>query len=70
LLQALLEPIVKLREFEGNGQNFERMALLEEAKSMPWGAIFNYYCASKGVIVGDAYIADIQKYEQDITSKR
>ena len=70
LLQALLEPIVKLREFEAKGQNFERMALLEEAKSMPWGAIFNYYCALKGVIVGDAYIADIQKYEQDVTSKR
>ena len=46
------------------------MALLEEAKSMPWGAVYNYYCATKGVIVGDAYIADIQKYENEVTSKR
>ena len=69
-LQAFLEPIAKLRAFEANGQNFERMALLEEAKSMPWGAIYNYYCAKKGVIVGDAYIADIQQYEKDVTSKR
>ena len=70
LLQALLEPIAKLREYEAKGQNFERMALLEEAKSMPWGAIYNYYCANKGVIVGDSYIADIQQYEKEVTSKR
>lgn len=70
LLQALLEPIAKLREYESNGQNFERMALLEEAKSMPWGAVYNYYCAQKGVIVGEAYIADIQKYEKEVTLKR
>jgi len=70
LLQALLEPLATLREFEANGQFFERLALLEEAKSMPWGAIYNYYCAQKNVIVGEAYIADIQQYENDVTSKR
>jgi L-rhamnose isomerase len=70
LLQALLEPIAQLREFEANGQYFERMALLEEAKSMPWGAVYNYYCSQKNVIVGDAYISDIQNYEIQVTSKR
>lgn len=70
LLQALLEPIAKLREFESKGQNFERLALLEEGKSLPWGAVYDYYCASKGVPVGNAYIAEVQKYEQDVTSKR
>ncbi len=70
LVQALLEPLAKLREYEAKGQNFERMALLEEAKSMPWGDVYNYYCAQKGVIVGESYIADIQKYEQEVTLKR
>lgn len=70
LLQALLEPIAQLREFETKGQNFERLALLEEAKSLPWAAVFDYYCMKKGVIAGEAYIADIQQYEKDITSKR
>lgn len=70
LLQALLEPIARLREYEANGQYFERMALLEEAKSMAWGAVYDYYCASKEVIVGESYIADIQAYEQNVTSKR
>ena len=70
LLQALLEPIDQLRAFEANGQNFERLALLEELKSMPWAAIYNYYCAKQGVTAGDAYIPEIQQYEKDITSKR
>ena len=70
LVQALLEPLAKLREYEAKGQNFERMALLEEAKSMPWGDVYNYYCTQKGVIVGESYIADIQKYEQEVTLKR
>ena len=70
LLQALLEPIAQLRTFEANGQNFERLALLEEAKSLPWAAVYDKYCQSKGVIAGEAYIANIQKYEVDVTSKR
>jgi L-rhamnose isomerase len=69
-LQALLEPITQLREFEANGMNFERLALLEEAKSFPWAAVFDYYCLNKGVVVGEAYIADIQQYEKEVTSKR
>ncbi len=70
LLQALLEPIAQLRTFEANGQNFERLALLEEAKSLPWAAVYDKYCQRKTVLAGEAYIADIQKYEVDVTSKR
>jgi L-rhamnose isomerase len=69
-MQALLEPIAQLRQFESKGQNFERLALLEEAKSLPWAAVFDYYCMKKGVIAGEAYIADIQQYEKAVTSKR
>lgn len=70
LLQALLEPIARLREYEANGQHFERMALLEEAKSLPWAAVYDYYCMQKGVPAGDAYIASIQEYEKEVTIKR
>ena len=69
-LLALLEPIEKLRAYEANGQNFERMALLEEMKSLPWGDVYNYYCLKKGVTAGEVYIADIQKYEKEVTLKR
>jgi len=69
-LEALLEPIAQLREYEAKGQNFERLALLEEAKSLPWAAVYNYYCLKKGVVAGEAYIADIQQYEKEVTIKR
>jgi len=69
-LQALLEPIAQLRTFEANGQNFERLALLEEAKSLPWAAVYDQYCLKKGVLAGEGYIADIQQYEKEVTSKR
>lgn len=70
LLQALLEPITQLRQYEVNGQHFERMALLEEAKALPWAAVYDYYCMQKGVPAGDTYIANIQQYEQEVTIKR
>ena len=69
-LQALLEPIGKLREYEANGQYFERLALLEEAKGLPWNAVWDYFCLKNNVAVGEDYISEIQKYEKDVTSKR
>lgn len=70
LLQALLEPLATLREYEDNGQNFERLALLEEAKSLPFGAVYDYFNLKNGVPVGEAFIPEVQQYEKDVTSKR
>jgi L-rhamnose isomerase len=69
-LLALLEPIEKLREYEAKGQNFERLALLEEAKSLPWGSVWDYFCLKNNVIPGEDYIAEIQKYEKEALLKR
>lgn len=70
LLQALLEPTEKLREFEKQDKNFERMAYLEELKAMPWSDIYNYICQQNNVPVGEDYIKEIQEYEDKVTSKR
>ena len=69
-LQGLLEPIGKLREYEANEQYFERLALLEEAKSLPWNAVWDYFCLKNNIAVGEDYIGEIQQYEKDVTSKR
>ncbi|HNW58898.1 MAG TPA: L-rhamnose isomerase [bacterium] len=69
-LQALLEPIERLREFEAHGQNFERLALLEESKALPWAAVYAYYCASQGVVAGTALIDAVQRYEHEVLSRR
>ena len=70
ILSALLEPLAKLREYEANGQLFERLALLEEAKTLPMGAVFDYFNMKNGVPVGEDFIAEIQGYERNVTSKR
>lgn len=69
-LQALLEPISQLRKFEENGQYFERLALLEESKNLPWNAVWDYFCLKNNVPVGEDYIGEIQQYEKEVTSKR
>ena len=70
LLQALLEPYAKLVSYEANGQLFQRLALQEEAKSLPWNAVWDMFCLKNNVPVGEDYIKDIEKYEAEITSKR
>ena len=67
---ALLEPIALLRQYEDEGKYFQRLALQEEAKSLPWGAVWDMYCLQSGVPVGESYIAEIEKYESDVTSRR
>ena len=70
ILSALLEPLAKLREYEAAGKGFERLALLEEAKTLPFGAVFDYFNYKNGVPVGEEYIPVIEQYEKDVTSKR
>ncbi len=69
-LQGLLEPLAKLREYEAKGQYFERLALLEEAKGLPWNAVWDYFCLKNNIAVGEDYIGEIQQYEKNVTSKR
>ncbi len=69
-LIALLEPTAKLVELEENGKYFERLAMLEELKTMPFSAVWDYYCLIEDVPVAMDYIAEIQQYERDALSKR
>ena len=69
-LIALLEPTKTLVELEEDEKYFERLATLEELKTMPFGAVWDYYCLKEDVPVGADYIAEIQQYERDVLSKR
>jgi L-rhamnose isomerase len=69
-LQALLEPIKILRDYEAKEQYFERLALLEEAKALPWNIVWDYFCLKNNIAVGEEYISEIQQYEKDVLSKR
>src|SRR6266478_5900732 len=69
LLFALLEPPA-IRGAEIAGDNTARLALQEEAKTLPFGAVWDFYCDSKSVPVGDAWLPIIKKYEKDVLLAR
>jgi L-rhamnose isomerase len=70
LLLALLEPANTLKAAELAGDYTTRLVLLEEQKSLPWAAVWDYYCEQKGVPVGDAWLKTIRQYETDVLFKR
>jgi L-rhamnose isomerase len=67
---ALLEPTKTMIQLEEQGKNFERLAMMEELKTMPFSAVWDYYCLQEGVPAGLDYIAEIQKYETEVLNKR
>lgn len=69
LLIALLEPAA-LKEAEASGDLTTRLALMEELKGMPWGAVWDQYCEKQGVPVGTAWLAETKRYENAMLSKR
>jgi len=70
LLTALLEPIDHLRRLENAGDYTARLAMLEELKTMPFGAVWDYYCLTQDVPVGATWMDEIRQYETDVLSKR
>lgn len=70
LLMALLEPHKKLVEYEEGGTYFARLAFLEQLKSMPFGSVWDYYCAEKNAPLESEIISTVLKYENDVLSKR
>jgi L-rhamnose isomerase len=69
LLIALLEPAA-LKEAEASGDLTTRLALMEELKGMPWGAVWDEYCARQDVPVGSAWLTETKKYEADVLARR
>jgi L-rhamnose isomerase len=69
LLMALLEPDA-VRDAEKSGDYTSRLALLEETKSLPWGAVWDAYCESQNVPVGTAWLSEVKQYENTVLSKR
>jgi L-rhamnose isomerase len=70
LLLALLEPAEKLRRAELAGDFTRRLAVLEEIKTLPFGAVWDYYCLKSNVPPGDAWLKEIEAYEARVTSLR
>jgi len=70
LLFAMLEPIDTLRTAENKMDYTQRLALFEELKTMPWPAVWDYYCMKQDVPVGIVWLDQLKKYERDVLSNR
>ncbi|MBL7201798.1 MAG: L-rhamnose isomerase [Anaerolineae bacterium] len=70
LLMALLEPLDQLKEIEVSGDYTKRLALLEELKGLPFGAVWDAFCLREGVPVGVRYVDEIQDYERRELARR
>jgi L-rhamnose isomerase len=70
LLKAFLQPHDRLLAYEEEGNNFARLALLENLKILPFGAVWDHYCSASDVVLNNALIDEVGRYEQDVQSKR
>ena len=70
LLRALLEPTEALMKLELAGDYTSRLAMLEELKSYPFAAVWDYYCEAMGVPVREAWLSEIKDYEREVQFKR
>src|SRR5262245_37886352 len=70
LLVALLEPTGLLRDRESAGDCTSRLALFEEIKSLPFGAVWDHYCLSEGVPIGPAWLDEVRAYEHGVLFQR
>lgn len=70
LLLAILEPRARLLQMEISGDHFSRLALLEELKTLPFGAVWDYYCLQHNVPTGTGWLEAVKRYEQEVLLKR
>jgi len=70
LLRALLEPIEQLKQIEIEKDYTSRLALVEEFKSYPFGAIWDHFCDQAGVPVREDWLTQVKTYEKEVLQKR
>jgi len=70
ILLGLLDPSQRLREADTAGRGHERLALMEQTKSLPWGAVWDELCLRANVPARADWLADISSYEQQILASR
>ena len=70
MLRALLEPTKTISQYELAGEGYKVLALLEEAKALPWQAVYDEFCLRNNVPVGQDFIPEIDQYVAEVTSKR
>ena len=70
MTRALLEPTAQIHQLETAEQGFQKLAYLEEMKSLPWAAVYDEFCVRENVPIGLDIIPEIEQYEREIIAQR
>lgn len=70
LLWALLQPHARLKALQDEARFTEKMVLMEEFKTMPFGDIWEEYCRRQGVPTDAQWFDEVAEYEQKVLSQR
>lgn len=70
ILYALLDPVARLQADERAGRNAQKLALMEEWKTMPFEAVWHKLCLQDGTPPGAAWLSDVETYERDVLAQR
>lgn len=70
MTRALLEPVQTVRDYELKDKGFQKLAYIEEEKSLPWSAVYDEFCVRENVPVGLDIVPEIEQYERDVTALR
>ena len=70
LLKALLEPAAELKAMEKEFNGTKKLAMLEELKAYPWGAVYDYFCEQQNVPSVMDWLNEVNQYEKEILFKR
>ncbi len=70
MMIALLEPTHLITEEENKGNFGNRLALMEEFKTLPFGAVWEKFCSDMGVPSGAEWLGAVKEYEEAVLMKR
>ncbi|MCI6004289.1 MAG: L-rhamnose isomerase [Blautia sp.] len=70
LLFALLQPNAEMKALQESNSLTKLMTVQEEVKTFPFGDVWDYYCEECGVPAGFKWFEEVEKYEEEVLSKR
>jgi L-rhamnose isomerase len=70
ILLGLLDPAKLLKAADAGGRGHERLALMEQSKAMPWGAVWDMLCVRAGTPPAETWLADVARHEEKVLAKR
>ena len=70
LLYALLMPHDKLKAAQDAGNHTEQLVIMEDIKTLPFGAVWAEYCKKQNAPLDGQWMETVREYEQNVLLKR